>query len=180
MLVAKQVADMITGGRAVLGVFMVWLGVTRGPEALPLVCWLMILGWSGDGLDGPIARRSRLQYHSWLGDHDLVIDIEVSFGLLLYLVAAGYVDLRIASVYLIFWALLFWRWGLPRSLGMLIQAPIYGWFLWVGVRDAPQAGWWVIGWIAAVIILTWPRAVREVVPGFLRGMGDVWQQYRRE
>jgi phosphatidylglycerophosphate synthase len=180
MLAAKQVADLITGGRAALGLVMIWLGLTWGQEALPLICWLMILAWSGDALDGPIARRSRIQSHSWLGDHDLEVDIGVSFGLLLYLVAAQYVDLRIASVYLIFWALVFWRWGVPRSLGMLIQAPIYGWFLWLGVRDAPQAGCWVIGWLAAVIILTWPRAFREVVPGFLHGMRDVWRQYRHE
>jgi phosphatidylserine synthase len=157
---------------------MVWLGLSQGEQALPLVCWLMILGWSADALDGPIARRSRLQYRTWIGDHDLEVDIWVSFGLLLYLVAAGTADLRMASVYLIAWALVFWRWGVPRSLGMLIQAPIYGWFLWVGVRDAPEAGWWVVAWIAAVIILTWPRALSEVVPGFLRGMVDVWRQYR--
>ena len=102
MLAAKQVADLITGGRAARGLVMIWLGLTWGQEALPLICWLMILAWSGDALDGPIARRSRIQSHSWLGDHDLEVEIGVSFGLLLYLVAAHYVDLRIASVHLIF------------------------------------------------------------------------------
>lgn len=179
MLVAKQVADLITISRGLLALVMIWLGVTRGSAALPLVCWLMLLDWMGDFVDGPIARRSRIYYHSWVGDHDLEVDIAVSFGLLLYLLGAGYVDLRLAAVYLLFWALVFWRWGVPRSLGMLIQAPIYGWFLWVGVRDAPMAGLWVVGFIVALIVITWPRAFREVIPGFLRGMRDVWQQYRR-
>lgn len=180
MLVAKQVADLITAGRAALGLLMVWLGLTQGQAALPLVCWLMIADWSGDMLDGPIARRSRLRYHTWIGDHDLEVDIGVSFGLLVLLLAAGYVDVRIATVYLIFWALVFWRWGVPRSLGMLIQAPIYGWLLWVGVRDAPQAGWWVIGFILTLTALTWPRFPREVVPGFLAGMREALHQYRRQ
>jgi hypothetical protein len=179
MLVAKPLADLITFTRAALSGVLIWLGISRGAEALPLVCWLMIADWMGDALDGPIARRSRVLVHTWIGDHDLEVDITVSFALLIYLLAAGYVDLRIAAVYLLIWALVFWRWGVPRSLGMLIQAPIYGWFLWVAMRDAPQAGGWVIGWIIAVIVVTWPKFPREVVPGFLSGMRDVVEKYRR-
>jgi hypothetical protein len=103
----------------------------------------------------------------------------VSFGLLIYLLAAGFVDLRIAGLYLLVWALVFWRWGVPRSLGMLIQAPIYGWLLWVAMRDAPQVGGWAIAYIVAVVVITWPKFPREVVPGFLSGMRDVLEKYRR-
>jgi phosphatidylserine synthase len=179
MLVAKQVADLITIARGLLTLLFIWLGVTQRASALPLACWVLILAWSGDLLDGPIARRSRISYHTWIGDHDLPVDIMVSFGLLMYLLAAGYVDLRLAAVYLLVWALVFWRWGVPQSLGMLVQAPIYGWFLWVALRDAPASGLWVVAWVLALIILTWPRALHEVVPGWLSGMRDVWDQYRR-
>jgi len=179
MLLAKPLADLITYSRAALAGFLLWLGLAQRAEALPLVCWLMIADWMGDFLDGPIARRGRVQAHTWIGDHDLEVDVAVSFGLLLYLLAAGYVDLRIAAVYLILWALVFWRWGVPRSLGMLIQAPIYGWFLWVAVRDAPQAGLWVIAWILGMVVVTWPRFPREVVPGFLSGMREAVEKYRR-
>lgn len=179
MLVAKQVADIVSIARGLLAFLFLWLGVTQRAGALPVCCWLLILAWTADALDGPIARRSRILYHTWVGDHDLQIDIMVSFGLLLYLLAAGYVDLRLAGLYMLVWALLFWRWGIPRSLGMLVQGPIYGWFLWVALRDAPASGLWVVGWILAVIILTWPRALEEVVPDWLKGMGDVWDRYRR-
>lgn len=180
MLVAKQVADIVTLSRGLLTLVLIWLGVTQREAALPLICWVMIADWTGDLVDGPMARRSQVQRQSWIGDHDLEIDIMVSFGLLVYLLAAGYVSLPIVAVYLLFWALIFWRWGVPRSLGMLIQAPIYGLFLWTAIRETPASGWWVMGWIAAVLVITWPKFPREVVPGFLHGMAAVWRQYRRE
>jgi len=43
-------------------------------------------------MDGPISRRSRVIYHTWIGDHDLQVDMAVSVGLLLYMLAAGYVS----------------------------------------------------------------------------------------
>ncbi len=180
MLVAKQVADVITWARASLAVVLAWLGVAEGARALPLACWLMLVDWMGDLLDGPIARRSRAHYHTWIGEHDLQVDMAVAVGLLVYLVAGGLVDPRLAGVYVLVWALVFWRWGVPKSLGMLAQAPVYGWFLAVSVRDAPAAGLWLVGWILAVIVLTWPRFPREVIPGFLSGMRQVGEQYRRD
>ncbi|MEK7324379.1 MAG: hypothetical protein AAB217_03870, partial [Chloroflexota bacterium] len=127
MLAAKQVADLITWGRVALAFGLAWLGRAHGADVLPLVVWLMIADWTGDCLDGAIARRSRVHYHTWVGDHDLEADMIVSGGLLAYLLFAGLVDAWLAVVYVIAWALIFWRWGVPKSLGMLAQAPIYGW-----------------------------------------------------
>jgi hypothetical protein len=53
---------------------------------------------------------------------------------------------------------------------MLLQAPIYGWFIWVAVRDAPQAGLWLLVWIIAAVIITWPRFPRDIVPDFVGGI----------
>ena len=179
MLVAKQVADLITWGRVVLAFGLAWLGLARGAEALPLAVWFMIAYWTGDCLDGVIARRSRVYYHTWVGDHDLEVDMIVSGGLLAYLIFAGFVDLRLVGVYVLIWALIFWRWGVPKALGMLVQAPIYGWFIWVALREAPATGWWLAFWIAAVIVITWPKFPKEVIPAFLAGMRQVWKTRRR-
>lgn len=170
MLVAKQLADLITLSRMVLAFGLLWLGMAQGEASLPLAVWLMIANWSGDCLDGPLARRSRVYYHTWIGDHDLETDIMVSLGLLAYLIVTGFVELWLAAVYLGLWAAIFARWGVPKSLGMLIQAPVYAWFIIVAIRDAPSAGWWIIIWIAAAIVITWPKFPTEIVPGFLDGM----------
>lgn len=170
MLVAKQVADLITFCRLLIGIILGWLGFTRGSGALPWAVWLMLADWTGDSLDGRIARRSRKQYHTWIGDHDLEIDMVVSLGLLVFLLASGLAPVWLGLIYLLAWIIYFVRSGIHRSMGMLFQAPIYAWFIWVSVSWVPNPGWWMVIWIAAAIILTWPQFPQEVIPDFLRGM----------
>ena len=82
MIVAKQVADVITSLRALIAVFLIWLGEVQGAAGLPTAVWAMVADWLGDAIDGPIARRSRIKYSTWIGDHDLEVDMTVSVGLL--------------------------------------------------------------------------------------------------
>jgi phosphatidylglycerophosphate synthase len=169
MIAAKQVADLITLSRALLVFVFAWIGLTEGAEALPLVALLLVYSWTSDLLDGPIARRSRVSYHTWLGDHDLEVDMSVSVGVLVYLLAAGYVSLTIGLVYIAVWLLVFWYWGLQHSLGMLFQAPIYAGMIWISLRDAFYFGVIQVFLILTAVIVTWPRFPNEVVPGFLAG-----------
>ncbi len=178
MLVAKQVADLVTYSRLGLAGLLVWLGLTQGAAAMPLACWLMVAAWTADSLDGPLARRSRVRYQSWIGDHDLWVDMAVSAGLLLYMAASGYVDLPAAAIYLLAWTLAFWRWGVPKALGELFQAPIYAWFIVLAIRHEPQAGLWLVGWILAAIVITWPKFPKETVPEFLADAREAWRRYQ--
>jgi cardiolipin synthase len=173
MLVAKQVADLITTTRALLAFWLAWLGIAGGEASLPTVVWLLILNWTGDALDGTLARRSSRHYHTWIGDHDLEVDILVSVGLLFYMFGAGFVDIRLLGIYALICILIFWYWGFQRSLSMLVQAPIYGWFMWVSIQNDPSDGIWLVIWILAVVILTWPRFPNQIIPGFLTGMKEV-------
>ncbi len=58
----------------------------------------MIANWTGDLLDGRIARRSRMVDHTWIGDHDLEVDMAVSTGLLVYMQQSGFVNIWLACV----------------------------------------------------------------------------------
>lgn len=171
MIVAKQVADLITLSRALLLLVFAWLGLTQGAEAVPLAALLLVYSWFSDLLDGSLARRSRVYYHSWLGDHDLEVDMAVSVGVLIYLLASGFIGLPVGIVYILVWVLIFLRWGLQRSPGMLFQAPIYVAMIWVSLRDAFYFGIVQLFLIISAVIITWPRFPREVVPGFLAGFG---------
>jgi hypothetical protein len=170
MLVAKQVADFITYGRAMLGVVLVWLGAAFGREALPTAAVIMLINWSGDVLDGLLARLSSIKYRTWIGDHDLEVDMFVAGGLFIFLITAGYLPLNAGFIYLIAWLLIFWRFGFDRNLGMLIQAPAYLALILISLRDASVYGLMIVLWIAFVLIATWPRFPQEVIPGFLTGM----------
>jgi hypothetical protein len=139
----------------------------------------MIADWCGDLVDGPIARRSQVYYHTWIGDHDLQIDMTVSVGLLIYLLGAGYVSWWLGLIYLLVWVLFFLRFGVTPAPGMLFQAPIYFWFIWTAVRDATGLGVLIIVLILAALILTWPRFPQVMVPDFLEGMRKAFQPLQK-
>lgn len=175
----KRVADGITGFRALLSLAFVWLGLAHGRDGLPWAVVMLLVDWTGDGLDGFLARRSSRQYRTWVGDHDLEVDMAVAAGLLAYMVFAGFVDPRVAAVYVVLCGLVLLYWQFSRALGMLCQAPVYGWFIWVALHHAPVAGWTLIVWLATAVIVTWPRFPQEVIPGFLEGMRQVSRRYRQ-
>lgn len=179
MLVAKQVADLLTASRAFLGLYLIWLGFSGGTEGLPLAVWVLIAAWTSDCLDGPIARRSGFAGSTWIGDHDLEADITVSIGLMFYLLVGGFVSPWMGAFYCLVWILVILRYSLPRSLGMLFQAPIYGWFIWIANVQVPEVGRWLLVWIFVIVVLTWPRFPKEVVPGFLVGFRDIMPIHRR-
>lgn len=168
---AKQIADAITFARGLVAVALAWLGLARPSGHLLLAVGLLILDWTGDNLDGLFARRGPRGAHSWIGDHDLAVDMLVSAGLLVYLLGVGRVSPWLAGAYLLAWAVIYQHLhGVPRALGMLFQAPIYAWFILVAVAQEPLTGLWLLIWILAAVGVTWPRFPREVVPGFLDAM----------
>lgn len=170
MIRAKTIADLITAGRALMGAGLLWLGFSKGPSGLAAAVWILIADWTADCLDGPVARRSRPWYRTWIGEHDLEVDILVSACLLGYMAESSFVPLGAAAVYVVIWGLVFWRLGVPKALGMLAQAPVYGWFIWVALREIPGQGWCLPAWILAATVVTWPRFPNEILPGFLGGM----------
>lgn len=169
----KHLADFITLARSLLALGLIWLGWSQSKDALGLAVYLMLVDWTGDVLDGILARRSRLNYHTWIGDHDLEVDLSVSAGLLGYMMLAGYIDWRVCSAYTLLWVLIFWHLGYIRSLVMLVQAPVYFWFIYIAIREPPYRGWWLIAWIAIILMITWPRFPNQVIPGFLESIRGI-------
>lgn len=173
MLLARRLADVLTLGRALIAVWLAWLGLSAGQVSLPWASWLLVLAWTTDFLDGPLARRGPRKAPTSLGDHDLAIDIMVSLGVLAFLVFASYLDWPYATAYLLLWSVIFLHWGFARALGMLIQAPIYGWFLLVATQSDPTSAVRILVWITIAILISWPRFPKEIVPDFLEGMRRV-------
>jgi len=172
----KHVADLVTFARGLLAFALVWLGWSQGVDGLRLAVYLMLVNWIGDILDGTLARRSLSKKQTWIGDHDLEVDITVSAGLLGYMLGAGFVNWPVAAGYLLAWILIFWHWGYLRSLGMLVQAPIYFMFIVRAILEPPHTGWWMVALIISAVVITWPRFPREVIPGFLKNFREITKE----
>jgi len=178
MIGVKTLADTLTVSRALLGLLILWSGLTGGREALALAASLLILAWLTDVLDGALARRDRSGRQTWVGEHDLQADMSVSLGVLGYLTFAGFVSPGAGVGYLLISAVLLW---ITRSsaVGMAVQAPPYGLMLYLAMRHAPLVGGLAIVYLLLIIIVTWPRFPRQTVPGFLRGMRDLGKEQNK-
>lgn len=179
MATSKQLADLITWFRALLAPLLIVLGLAAGTDALPVAIWLLIANWTLDSVDGPLARRGDLGRRTWVGDHDLEIDMLFSAGLLGYMVASGLVSWQLTVIYLLIWLVVFWRLGIIHVLGILFQTPIYGWFLYVAIRNIPQSALWLVGWIVVAIIVTWPKTPKVILPRFFSQVRDLFTSPER-
>lgn len=173
MFDAKIIADLITAGRGLLGFVMIGLGFTQGEVALPIVAALMLLDWTGDFVDGGIARRSRHPRHTWIGDSDIYVDAWMSVCLGIYLVSAGLVSSAVAFWYTLAWVAVLWRFGMEKNLLMLAQTPIYLWFVIVTLRLEPMMGNWLVAWVVVALAINWRRFSKEIVPTFIRVVGSM-------
>jgi len=178
MFDAKTIADLITAIRGSLGLVIIWLGLTQGEGAFPAVVILMLLDWTGDFVDGRIARSSRHPRHTRLGDSDIFIDAFMSVCLGIYLVSAGFVSLGIGLGFTLFWAVVLWRFGLEKNLLMLAQTPIYLLFMVVAQQLHPDLGRWMVAWVLVALVISWRRFSKETVPTFIRVVGSMLRRRR--
>ncbi|MFM8427569.1 MAG: hypothetical protein ACKOBL_20575 [Chloroflexota bacterium] len=175
MFDAKLFADFITAARGVLGISLIWLAFTQGANALSLVVLLMLLDWTGDFIDGTIAKHSRHPRRTRVGDSDLYIDTFVSIGLGIYLVASGFVSNLVALFYILGGRLILGSFGLDRNLLMLSQAPIYLWFILVTLQLMPERGYWIVAWVLIATTINWRRFSKDIVPKFISGVTSMWR-----
>ena len=174
MVDLKVIADLVTIIRGFMAFVLVWLGIKVGGESLGLVVFIMIGCWTGDFIDGRLARRSRLKRQTWIGDHDVQVDFIVSLGLGAYLLWSGYVNQSIGLVYLVIWGITIWWKGPDRNLLMLFQAPIYFYLIIISMKLIPETGRWIIIWISVILMLNWKKFSTEIVPNFISGFIELW------
>ena len=169
----KQVADGLSVTRCFLAVILVWFGFSQGAAGLPLAVAVLLTAWITDVLDGPLARSSGVKTQTWIGAHDIYIDVAMGMAALTYLQRAGFVDGRLAVTYLLIWTIIFWRLkNLLKPFGALFQAPIYGWFVWTSLQQAPEAGLFLVLYGIVYIVFAWNHLMRRGIPEFIQGLRD--------
>ena len=169
MKLMKYLADFLTGSRLLIAIILGWLGWTSGLDVWLIATSLVIYAWTSDVLDGALARRSKVDISTWIGNHDLYFDMAVATGLLTFLTACDSVNLSLSIIYMLSWILIFSRFGVIASLGKLFQAPIYGWFIFATLRTHPMLGGLILIFLLIMVVVTWPRFPNDTIPGFLTG-----------
>ncbi len=172
MVTPKTIADLLTAARFGLAWVILWLGITEGAEALPTAVVLLLMAWLTDVLDGPLARRDPTGRHTWIGDRDLETDITVSVGVLAFLTLSGYMTPQVAIAYAAGCAALLWHFR-SLHLAWAAQTPPYAGMILVALREARPYGLAMLGYVALVIIVTWPRFPQTTIPQFLNGMHNL-------
>lgn len=169
----RVLADGLTGLRLVLSVMLAVGGLTFYPHGVEAAAALVLVAWTTDALDGPLARRSG-RGESRLGRSDLLIDVFFALCLLFFMRSAALMPPVVAWVYVLVWAIVFWRFGqVTKPLGAAFQGPVYAWFVVRLLADRVLVGRILLLWVLANVALTWRRLVLSDVPDFFRGMRQV-------
>jgi len=166
----KILADGLTGLRLILSVVLAGGGMLLNPYGVDAAAVLVLVAWTTDALDGPVARKSG-RPEGWLGRRDLLIDVFFALCLLLYMRSVALIPPIVTWGYLLLWALIFWRCGrVTKPLGAAFQGPVY---LAFGLRLLARrllTGRIMVIWVLANVALTWRRLVWRDVPDFLQGV----------
>lgn len=168
----KALADTLTGARFLLGLYLLWLGLQRGSDALAPAVLTLFVAWITDLLDGPLARRDPRRLDTWIGNHDLEADLTVALGVWAYLALAGFISLGFAVAYGALGAAALWHFG-SVHLAWGLQALPFGATIWTAWRVVPPYALLLILWVGLVLAVTWPRFPRHILPGFLKGMREL-------
>jgi hypothetical protein len=166
----KSFADLLTSIRALIVPILIWLGFNQGESALNTIVLLMLISWISDYFDGLFARKHPFEKQTWIGAHDLQIDVLVGSSLLIYLTVSGFVAINIAMLYLVGWWLFFLIRGMPKSYGAVFQAPIYLFLLWLAWQLNSWALIYVITWLVGNILYNWRRLFATLIPEFFAGL----------
>jgi phosphatidylglycerophosphate synthase len=175
MVGTKTLADTFTGVRFLLAFYLMWLGWQEGPEAIVPATLTLLVAWTTDALDGPLARRDPRDITTWIGERDLEADVAIGLGVCVYLTLAGLLSPWLTVAYTLVAAAALWRFE-SDQMAWGVQALPYGMMIWTSWQLAPTYGLLLVAWILLAVVATWPRFPRSTVPDFLDGMRSLLQR----
>ncbi len=167
----KNIADLLTLARGLLGIAIAVLGLAGGKDALPLVVVLLVLAWLTDLLDGSFARRDPDPQPSRLSGHDDKADMAVGLGVMGYLMFSGYVAIWLGTLIII--AALAVRIFHSRGLAFPFYAVSFV-FLGVVIWQQQPNLFLIIGaYLLLIAALRWRRLRDEYLPEFFDAVSSL-------
>ncbi len=167
----KRLADLLTGSRLCLSLTIAVLGIRTGIQAVETVIPLLLVAWTTDILDGPLARSSGCTQQTWIGTHDLSVDICLGTSLLICIAAIDWWHWATAAVYLLLGcAVLLSHDQVPKCLGALFQGPVYVSFAVRAIAQSVCGAWLLPAYAVTATAVTWRRFSKQIMPEFFGGV----------
>ena len=155
--IINRIPDFFTSLRIILGFILIGSGIANGAAAIAEDIWLLVASWSTDMVDGRLSRSLKTHGKTWLGRHDVYIDMFVSLAVLAYLTVTAILPLWIVLVYLLVWGAIFARFGRKEMFAQVFQNPIYLAFVVFTVIAQPAVLPWLLLWAFAAFIFFYKR-----------------------
>lgn len=179
MVWMKALADALTTTRLLLALVLVLFGLGVGTGSITDAGLVVLVAWTTDLLDGPLARRSGVSRQTWVGRNDLYIDISFGLALLGFMCSVNLVHPLSALAFVLVWAVVVYIFGhLTKPLGALLQGPVYVWFGTRLLLRGMLVGKLMVVWLLGNIAVTFKRLTRRDLPEFLRGVEQVFAELR--
>jgi phosphatidylglycerophosphate synthase len=165
------VADWLTLFRGILAVLLVIAGIASLESLFRIATLLILLGWTTDVIDGPIARYAK-QQPSTIGEKEIVFDFMLFIGGYLYYVFAGYISIKTGLLYvlIVFVVIVIFR---SQSLTQLVSIPMMAAPIYLSYTYDYSLFLLFIAWIIICVIADWSR-FSEVVQIFFSGMEELF------
>ena len=156
-------ADVLTGGRVLLGVAIVGALIT---DRVTLFSILLSLAWASDVFDGRLARASGRR--TVFGETDMVIDTFVGACVLIGLAFSGRAPGWPVAVGILVLGGVYLRTRNP-AISQVLQGIAYGSALWL-IFTSPDATLLIpLGTLAVLMLLEYRKFFDKVLPMFFRG-----------
>jgi phosphatidylglycerophosphate synthase len=159
-------ADVLTGGRVVLGIAIVGALIT---DRVNLFSILLSLAWASDVFDGRLARSSGRR--TLFGETDMLIDTVVGVCVLLGLALSDRAPLGLVLVGIVVLGALYLRTRNP-AISQVLQGVAYGGALWLILRSPDATLLIPLGTLGVLMLLEYRKFFDKVLPMFFHGIAS--------
>ena len=159
-VILARLADALTLTRVLAAGLLVWLGITRGANALSSAAAVTILAWTSDALDGLAARAAGVPTR--LGRLDFAIDSVFYTGIVAYIALAGFVS-PVAALAFVLVAATCWVLSRRKAVALIFLRIVDLAGVVLAFRYARWLGWLVTVWLI-VLVVVYRRRLIERAP----------------
>jgi phosphatidylglycerophosphate synthase len=161
----KQIADTLTYVRLIIALLIVLVGISQGRHGLSTALLLLLAGWATDTLDGQLARKDLNSRKTWIGEHDIIVDVMLALSMMIYFSLSGFTPLWLTmfcALYLLAVTFILRGW----TLYAMFIGLSYGTTLLVSFLYAQSLFYILALYIVIMLVTTWNHCWENILTFF--------------